>query len=104
MNKAPSTQILFYESLATFIFVFGCSCLNGYVVELDVLYVVFLLFAICLSGGLTGGNINPGVTIGNYFRKENKYKARIVPLYCAGQLMGCFIGLILAYYINDMKF
>jgi glycerol uptake facilitator-like aquaporin len=53
---------------------------------------------------MTGANVNPSVTFSNYLRKENKYKLNTIPYYLIGQLLGAFIGLIMARYINDIHF
>ena len=53
---------------------------------------------------MTGANFNPSVTFSNYLRKENKYKLKTIPYYLIGQLIGAFVGLVMAKYINDIHF
>lgn len=56
-----------------------------------------------MSGSLTGANINPSVTLSNYFRKENKYTFKMIPIYFAGQFIGVFTALVAAIYINGFN-
>jgi glycerol uptake facilitator-like aquaporin len=72
--------------------------------EIHALYSVFLLFAICLSGSLTGANLNPSITLSNYLRKESKYTFKMIPIYFSGQFLGAILALIAAKYIHDVTF
>jgi glycerol uptake facilitator-like aquaporin len=90
--------------LATSILVFGLSSIfNPEKYEIHALCAVFLLFAICISGSLTGANINPSVTLSNYLRKENKYTLKMIPVYFAGQLLGVILALFIARYVNNLN-
>ena len=62
------------------------------------------MFAICISGSLTGANINPSITLSNYLRKENKYKAIMIPVYFTGQFIGVLLALVMAKYVNGGTF
>ncbi len=53
--------------------------------------------AVYVSGTVSGGHINPAVTIGLFAIGEGNVSAGQVPIYLAGQFLGGFIGAVLVW-------
>ena len=56
-----------------------------------------VVFAVYTVGGITGGHINPAITLGAALRKE--FPWRKVPSYWIAQILGCFVGAALVYVV-----
>ncbi len=61
------------------------------------------IISIYLSAPISGGHLNPAVTIG--FAATGQLSWRKVPLYLAGQLLGALLGAMLVYliYFQSLK-
>lgn len=80
-------HILFFESLGSFIIVYG-ACSAGLHVAPDIIVAASLFLAVCLTGEVTGGYINPVITLGTYVEgRHNK-----LGLYLSAQLIGAVLG------------
>lgn len=64
--------------------------------------MVSLLIAIVICAPLCGANLNPAITLCNFFRKENKYSSKVVWIYLLAQLVGAMLALAVAYIVNDV--
>ncbi len=85
--KNRSFHILFFESLGSFILVYGACSANLHVAP-DIIVAASFFLAVCLTGEVTGGYINPVITLGTYIEKRhNKLK-----LYLGAQLIGAVLG------------
>jgi glycerol uptake facilitator-like aquaporin len=87
-------HILFFESLGSFILVYG-ACSAGLHVAQDIIVAASLFLAVSLTGEVTGGYINPLITIGTYVEhRHNKLK-----LYLGAQMLGAFLGALWSWAI-----
>lgn len=68
MAKASYAQIITFEALAVFLFLYGYHCSIS-VFEVDAQASGCLLMAIAFTGSLSGGNINPIITASNCLKK-----------------------------------
>lgn len=68
MNHAPYSQLIVFEFLAAFLFVYGNLCSTS-IYESDAQAEGVFFMAICFSGALCGANINPVITIANCLKK-----------------------------------
>lgn len=85
--RSRKFHILFFEALGSLILVYG-SCSSGLHVAPDVIVAASFFLAVSLTGEVTGGYINPLITLGTYVEhRHNKLK-----LYLAAQLLGAFLG------------
>lgn len=62
-----------------------------------------LFVAIIIAAPMSGANFNPAITLSNCFRKESKYKWKLLPVYLTAQLLGATIALLLSQIINDIS-
>ena len=60
----------------------------------DIYVGVGVLTGIIISGPVSGGNLNPGVTLCNCLKKENKFRLNMLPLYYVAQFLGVIIAII----------
>ena len=85
--RSRTFHILFFESIASFILVYG-SCSAGSHFAPDIIVAASFFLAVGLTGEVTGGYVNPLITIGTYIeRRHNKIK-----LYLAAQMIGALLG------------
>lgn len=99
MNKQPYVLTFFYEMLAMFIFTFGflsSSKLGGTSGQVS----AFAMVALAVSARMSGANINPSITLSNYLRKENRYRAKLLAVYLVAQMAGAMLAMLLAEVIN----
>lgn len=92
MNIASPQQLFLFEFAAVFLFTYAYNC-SVSVFEVDAQAAGGLLMAIFFSGSLCGANINPMVTLSNFFKKESRYQGKIVPYYLLAQLLGALAGI-----------
>jgi glycerol uptake facilitator-like aquaporin len=81
------------------IFTYGVTCPDSYE-ELDFQITIAILLGICFSGYMSGGNFNPGVTLMNFIRKDNKITLKMLIVYLVAQILGTFIGGSLGFAYN----
>ena len=101
MNRALQLQLILYEVVGMFIFIYGISCFPCNI-RLELETMVSLLIAIVICAPLCGANLNPAITLCNFFRKENKYSSKIVWIYLLAQFVGAMLALGVAYILNDV--
>jgi glycerol uptake facilitator protein len=58
-----------------------------------------VMFAVYVTGGISGAHLNPAVTFGAAIRKQLPW--RKVPSYWAVQVLGCFVGAALVYLVYN---
>jgi glycerol uptake facilitator-like aquaporin len=85
--RSRKFHILFFESVGSFILVYGC-CSSGLHVAPDIIVAASLFLAVSLTGEVTGGYINPLITIGTFVEHRHNKLA----LYLMAQLLGAFLG------------
>jgi len=56
-----------------------------------------VMFGVYTVGGITGAHINPAITLGQAIRRN--FPWRKVPGYWAAQVVGCFVGAALVYWV-----
>lgn len=66
-------------------------------------YGLALMIGICISGGVSGGHLNPAVTLAMAAIK--KLKPKQVPVYMAGQYLGAFLAALVLWgeYADTIK-
>jgi len=69
----------------------------GGFLNISVGYGLALMVGICVSGGVSGGHLNPAVTLA--MAALGKVKAIKVPVYWAGQYLGAFIASIVVWAV-----
>lgn len=85
--KSRRFHIIFFEALGSFILVYG-ACSSSLHIAPDIIVACALFLAVSLTGEVTGGYINPAITIGMYIEnRHNKLK-----VYLVGQVLGAFLG------------
>jgi MIP family channel proteins len=82
----------------------GCSMSNtlsrgvyGNIMSQDIGWGLTVAFAVIISGGITGGHLNPSISI--TFALLGELQWMKVPLYILAQLLGAFVGSAFAYGI-----
>ena len=60
-----------------------------------------LLFGICFSGRLTGGHLNPAVTLTFVLKRDSDVTLKRGLIYAASQIVGAFAGASLAYWFTS---
>lgn len=85
--KNRKFHIFFFECIGSFILIYG-FCTSKLHDTPDIVVATAMFLAVCLTGEVTGGYINPIITIGTFVEnRHNKLK-----LYLISQLVGAFIG------------
>lgn len=85
--KSRRFHIVFFECLGSFILIYGACSANLHVAP-DTIVACSLFLAIALTGEVTGGYINPIITIGTYI--ENRHNR--LGLYLFGQTLGALLA------------
>jgi glycerol uptake facilitator-like aquaporin len=85
--KNRQFHLIFFECLGSFILTYGVSS-SGLHVAPDIIVAASLFLAISLTGEITGGYINPIISIGTYIDKRHDKLA----IYLLAQMLGAFIG------------
>ena len=89
-------HIIFFEGLGSFIVTFGFACADFGIDKAPEISIAASYFlAICITGEITGGYINPLVTIGMYL--DNRHKK--LALYLLGQFLGSLAGALYAWIL-----
>ncbi|CAD8151467.1 unnamed protein product [Paramecium octaurelia] len=86
-------RILIWEALGTAFFAYGIVCSRGN----DVMLSVYLFGAIFLIGKITGGHVNPAVSMSFY--SSNEISAFTMRVYWAAQVGGAIAGALAAFVI-----
>jgi glycerol uptake facilitator-like aquaporin len=95
-------KISIFEGVGTLILAYGICC-GQYLPPfkdkvINVYYGFFiscsLFLALCWSGSMTGGHINPAVTLGQMFRSP-KISLRTGLIYMTSQFIGALFGALL---------
>ena len=55
------------------------------------------MLGVFVSGGVSGGHLNPAVTLAMALRKKLEWKK--VPVYFLAQYLGAFLGAALVYFV-----
>ena len=103
MSRA--SRIVIAEGLGTMILILGgpgSAIFAGPqigVLGVSLAFGLSLLCAVYLFGGITGCHINPAVTIAMWSIKRTK--AKEVPVYIVGQLIGAALGAVIIWAILD---
>lgn len=84
--------MIVFEGLGSFILTYGI-CSSGMHVAPDIIIASALFLAISQSGEITGGYINPLVTIGTYIDRRHKK----LLLYIVAQLLGALLGAFISW-------
>ena len=58
---------------------------------------VAVMLGVFVSGGVSGGHLNPAVTLAMALRKKLEWKK--VPVYFLAQYLGAFLGAALVYFV-----
>jgi glycerol uptake facilitator protein len=58
-----------------------------------------VVFAVYVSGGISGAHINPAITLGAAIRRQLPWSK--VPSYWIAQVVGCFVGAALVYLVYN---
>ena len=58
---------------------------------------VAVMLGVYVSGGVSGGHLNPAVTLAMALRKKLEWKK--VPVYFLAQYLGAFLGAALVYFV-----
>ena len=58
-----------------------------------------MCFAVYAVGGVTGGHINPAITLGQAIRGNFPWN-RVLP-YWVAQILGCFVGAALVFLVYN---
>jgi glycerol uptake facilitator-like aquaporin len=98
-RHAEVFRISIFEGMGTMILTYGICCgqyLPPFRDKVTNLYYGFfiscsLFLALCWSGAMTGGHINPAVTLGQMFRSP-KVSLRTGLIYMVSQFIGAFFG------------
>ena len=90
--KNRQMHIFAFEAMGSFILTYGV-CTAGKHFTPDVIIASALFLAICQSGEITGGYINPIVSIGMFIDSRHK---RLL-LYLSAQLLGALIGAFVSW-------
>lgn len=85
--RSRKFHIIFFESIGSLILVYGC-CSSGLHVAPDIIVAASLFLAVSLTGEVTGGYINPIITLGTYVESRHNKLA----LYLVAQTMGALLG------------
>jgi glycerol uptake facilitator-like aquaporin len=95
-------KIVIFEGVGTLILAYGICC-GQYLPPIDekiinpfhsIFISCSLFLALCWSGSMTGGHINPAVTLGQMFRSP-KIPLKVGLIYMISQLIGAFIGALI---------
>jgi glycerol uptake facilitator protein len=62
-------------------------------------WALAVTFAVYTVGGVTGGHINPAITLGQAMRKQFPWSK--VPGFWAAQVLGCFVGAALVFLVYN---
>lgn len=62
-------------------------------------WALAVCFAVYTVGGVTGGHINPAITLGQALRKNFPWHK--VPGYWIAQILGCFVGAALVFLVYN---
>jgi len=62
-------------------------------------WALAVTFAVYTVGGVTGGHINPAITLGQAIRKQFPWNK--VPAYWVAQIVGCFVGAALVFLVYN---
>lgn len=87
LSKSRRFHIIFFEALGSSILTYG-GCSASLHIAPDVVIAASLFLAISLTGEITGGYINPLITIGTWIDKRH----RKLGLYLLAQLLGALVG------------
>jgi aquaporin-9 len=95
------------ECLGTFILVtIGCASVAqsvfskekaGTFLSVNFGWGLAVMFGVYVSGGISGGHINPAVTLA--MATIGKFPFRKVPLYMIAQYIGAFLGSVVVFYV-----
>lgn len=85
--KNRQFHLIFFELIGSFILTYGVSSAGLHVAP-DVIVAASLFLAVSLTGEITGGYINPIISIGTYI--DNRH--RKLGTYLLAQFLGAFIG------------
>lgn len=69
----------------------------------DIYVGIGVLIGVIIAGPVSGANLNPSVTLCSCFKKENKFKWKMFPLYYFAQLGGALLALVYTQLIDDLK-
>lgn len=70
-----------------------------------IIYIAIIVYSIiCFSGPICGAHINAAVTLAVYSSKKklDKGDGKVIVGYIIGQLIGCFVGIVLSKEIFEM--
>ena len=70
---------------------------HGSVFSINWGYGVGVMMGVYLSGGISGGHLNPAVTLALAVTK--KFPWRKVPAYFLGQYLGAFFASVVVYFV-----
>ena len=91
-----------------FIFFYGISCahfLDGHVHPyLEFQLVASLAIAVAISGGISGCNINPAISLVHVLRKDHRYSIGMYGVFVGAQVAGVVVALLVAESVNGVKF
>jgi glycerol uptake facilitator protein len=62
-------------------------------------WALAVTFAVYTVGGVTGGHINPAITLGQAIRRQFPWNK--VPAYWVAQVLGCFVGAALVFLVYN---
>jgi glycerol uptake facilitator protein len=62
-------------------------------------WALAVVFAVYVSGGISGAHINPAISFGAAIRKQLPWSK--FPAYCVAQVLGCFMGAALVFLVYN---
>jgi glycerol uptake facilitator protein len=62
-------------------------------------WALAVVFAVYVTGGITGAHINPAITLGAAIRRQLPWNK--VPGYWVAQVLGCFVGAALVFLVYN---
>ena len=104
MKKVNSTKKFLQALNNVFVFAKGMDPTNfSYLLEGDLTFAYICTglaytFAFAIVGKVSGGHMNPALTIASAIWKKTTWKA--VPFYLAGQAIGSLCGIALVYTLQ----
>jgi glycerol uptake facilitator-like aquaporin len=61
------------------------------------------MLGICFCSTFSTNQLNPTISLMNYFRKKNKINFSMLFIYLFSQLIGAFCGILFSHYYNGIS-